>query len=318
MLLGVSPGTNFFPTEKEMPSSQRQLKHDEALRSLMPPFSGSSFGDFPGGYALNAKPKSITKKERGASKDITVYHAPDEQPAILHDGSKFLKGHTGSGGLTSSAFKVADAVLKPTGPKKRGTAFDRQAIPQTEFRRYYERGDLPTSIQHKSNGRVLCWKVEVEKLDYHHYLPIFFDGLRELEEPFRFIASQGCYDLLEKGGPKILPTIPQLIIPLKTALSTKNPEILVAVLKVMQKLVTSGELIGEALVPYYRQLLPVLNMYKTWNHNRGDGIEYSQRKRECIGDLVQETIHLLEQHGGEDAFINIKYMVPTYESCVLN
>jgi hypothetical protein len=23
-------------------------------------------------------------------------------------------------------------------------------------------------------------------------------------------------------------------------------------------------------------------------------------------------------HGGEDAFINIKYMVPTYESCVLN
>ena len=27
---------------------------------------------------------------------------------------------------------------------------------------------------------------------------------------------------------------------------------------------------------------------------------------------------LLEIHGGEDAFINIKYMIPTYESCVLN
>jgi hypothetical protein len=26
----------------------------------------------------------------------------------------------------------------------------------------------------------------------------------------------------------------------------------------------------------------------------------------------------LEQYGGEDAFINIKYMVPTYESCMLN
>jgi hypothetical protein len=37
-----------------------------------------------------------------------------------------------------------------------------------------------------------------------------------------------------------------------------------------------------------------------------------------IGDLIQETMELLEAHGGEDAFINIKYMIPTYESCVLN
>ena len=33
---------------------------------------------------------------------------------------------------------------------------------------------------------------------------------------------------------------------------------------------------------------------------------------------VQETLELFEANGGEDAFINIKYMVPTYESCVLN
>jgi len=26
----------------------------------------------------------------------------------------------------------------------------------------------------------------------------------------------------------------------------------------------------------------------------------------------------MESHGGEDAFINIKYMIPVYESCVLN
>ena len=33
----------------------------------------------------------------------------------------------------------------------------------------------------------LCLAVaaQVEKLDYHHYLPIFFDGLREKEDPFR-------------------------------------------------------------------------------------------------------------------------------------
>ena len=51
--------------------------------------------------------------------------------------------------------------------------------------------------------------------------------------------------------------------------------------------------------------------------NIGDMIDYSQQKRENIGDLIQETLEAFEQHGGEDAFINIKYMVPTYESCLL-
>ena len=27
-----------------------------------------------------------------------------------------------------------------------------------------------------------------EKLDYHHYVPIFFDGIREIDEPYRFLA----------------------------------------------------------------------------------------------------------------------------------
>ncbi len=50
----------------------------------------------------------------------------------------------------------------------------------------------------------------------------------------------------------------------------------------------------------------------------GDGIDYSQQKRENIGDLINETLEVFERHGGEDAFINIKYMIPTYESCMLN
>ena len=52
--------------------------------------------------------------------------------------------------------------------------------------------------------------------------------------------------------------------------------------------------------------------------NSGDGIDYSQQKRENIGDLIQETLEAFERTGGEDAFINIKYMVPTYESIVFN
>lgn len=58
--------------------------------------------------------------------------------------------------------------------------------------------------------------MDIDKLDYHHYLPIFVSGLREKEEPFRFLAVKGTFDLLEEGGSKILPVIPQLIIPIKS------------------------------------------------------------------------------------------------------
>jgi len=52
------------------------------------------------------------------------------------------------------------------------------------------------------------------------------------------------------------------------------------------------------------------------NKNLGDGIDYGQQQYDCLGELVSDTLSLFEQRGGEDAFINIKYMVPCYESCV--
>lgn len=58
--------------------------------------------------------------------------------------------------------------------------------------------------------------MEIEQLDYHHYLPLFFDGLRETEHPWEFFARQGVHDMLEHGTrDQILPVIPQLIIPIK-------------------------------------------------------------------------------------------------------
>lgn len=155
-------------------------------------------------------------------------------------------------------------------------------------------------------------------MDYHHYLPIFFEGIREKIDPYRFLAVQGVFDMLDKGGAKVLPVIPQLIIPIKTALNTRDIEIIAITLKILQALVTCSDTIGEALVPYYRQILPIMNLFKTKNFNLGDKIDYSQRKGNNLGDLIQQTLELFEMHGGEDAFINIKYMVPTYESCVLN
>ena len=170
----------------------------------------------------------------------------------------------------------------------------------------------------------MAWKVEIQKLDFHHYLPIFFDGLREVEQPYAFIAEQAVLDMLEAGAHKVLPVIPQLIIPIKTALNARDKEVIVRVLKILQALVNcdvavsgGAGLIGQALVPYYRQILPVLNIFVNNNENLGDSIDYSQRKRQNLGELITETLEQLEIHGGEDAFINIKYLVPTYQSVVI-
>ncbi len=56
---------------------------------------------------------------------------------------------------------------------------------------------------------------------------------------------------------------------------------------------------GEALVPYYRQLLPIFNLYRNFNKNLGDKIDYAQRKKKNLGDLIQETLEFMEINGGD-------------------
>lgn len=281
----------------------QNMLHKDGSKSLktqknkgyVPMGSHSLFGDFPPDYMPG--PKKMVKS------------------ATMPNGFGF------SGMNKQAAFSVTQNsrplhCTVPSAPPKAG-ALTKRVVKPTEFRRFYERCDLPIQIFHGAVGGKIAWKVEIEKLDYHHYLPIFFDGLREKEDPYRFLAVQGTYDMLEKGGSKILPVVPQLIIPVKTALNTRDPELMCTMMKVLQVLVLSGDMIGEALVPYYRQILPIFNIFKNSNQNLGDKMEYGQRKRLNIGDLIAETLEILETNGGEDAFINIKYMIPTYESCVL-
>jgi hypothetical protein len=76
-------------------------------------------------------------------------------------------------------------------------------------------------------------KVDIEKLDYHHYLPLFFSGLIETEEPYAFIAQQGLHDLLQKGGNRILPVVPQLILPIKRRWHTYFQRLLLLLITIL-------------------------------------------------------------------------------------
>jgi len=226
----------------------------------------------------------------------------------------FMTKGSGTGGMSVSLARRKER--KPIEPPKVG-AFERRPIVPSEFRRFYDRGDLPIQILHSGTANRISWKVNIEKLDMHHYLPIFMDGIREKEDPYRFLSVEGTHNILDRGGNKILPVVPQLIIPIKTALNTRDPEVLATTIKVLQKLVLSSDLVGEALVPYYRQILPTFNLFRNSSKNIGDSIDYSQRNRLNLGELIDETLEIFEMHGGEDAFINIKYMIPLYESCTL-
>ena len=76
------------------------------------------------------------------------------------------------------------------------------------------------------------------------------------------------------------------------ALNTRDTEIIAITLKILQALVTCSDTIGEALVPYYRQILPVFNLYKLSNLNIGDKIQYDQLKSLVLGDLIQQTLEM--------------------------
>lgn len=77
-----------------------------------------------------------------------------------------------------------------------------------------------------------------------------------------------------------------------------------------------GPTIGPALVPYYRQLLPMANLFRGVDVNQCDQMDFQGGNR--LGEVIDATLNILERTGGKDAYLNIKYMVPTYESCVLN
>lgn len=234
-----------------------------------------------------------------------------------------LAGRTVSTGCWGDGPKKS-GVFKKNLPKNlmdKSKTFEAAHHPATQFRRFYERSDLPIAVRHGTSPTI-DWKVEPERLDYIYLLPIFFDGLIEKENPYSFLAYKGLQDMLNAARGKepslICPAVPSLIIPLKKALNSRDIPTMCKAINTLQLMLRVEPRCGELLVPYYRQLLPAFNLYFRSTKNIGDAMDYSQRKRENVGELIAETLEILERSGGEDAFINIKYMIPAYESCMLN
>eukprot|EP00563_Minutocellus_polymorphus_P014659 CAMPEP_0181053060 /NCGR_PEP_ID=MMETSP1070-20121207/17912_1 /TAXON_ID=265543 /ORGANISM="Minutocellus polymorphus, Strain NH13" /LENGTH=315 /DNA_ID=CAMNT_0023132175 /DNA_START=158 /DNA_END=1106 /DNA_ORIENTATION=+ len=279
--------------------------------------SGIAIKDRPGGHgALPAKPVDVCAfsfdrvterrtpsaflksgtgtggKIASPPKDAPPPEFPDENVTPKKQGGRAAgRGGGAEGGVEGADTSAVDAAASSR--QIEFSAFvERPNPPNTEFRRFYERGDLPVQIDHGGVNNRIAWKIGIERLEYHHYLPIFFDGLREVEEPYAFLAERGIYDMMHVGkGRRVLPVLPQLIIPIKTALNTRNREVIVKTLKVLQALVRCDNAkndVGKALVPYYRQVLPIMNLFIRCP------IVQSEIGSPSLGALIQETLETLE------------------------
>jgi Parkin co-regulated protein len=180
----------------------------------------SPFGDFPSTHLKMEKyPKPVPKpvfEDSIAALAISnlcfLFLESLLKYFQISDKVEGKKVGTGGAACTMNARKTL-----PTPPQQISGAFSKRPIPVSEFRRFYDRGDLPVKVGHTGSINKLVWEKKVETLDYHHYLPIFFDGLREKMYPYNFLSLMGTFELLETGPEdKIFYCIPQLIIPIKS------------------------------------------------------------------------------------------------------
>eukprot|EP00967_Tisochrysis_lutea_P142451 scaffold263145_cov39-Tisochrysis_lutea.AAC.3 len=87
---------------------------------------------------------------------MTYVYKSDAAPA------EPLKAHSGSGGMTSSLSVSRKMEARPApAPPVCGAFKQRPNPPNTEFRRFYERGDLPIQIEHRGVHNRIGWKVRL-------------------------------------------------------------------------------------------------------------------------------------------------------------
>jgi hypothetical protein len=177
----------------------------------------SPFGDFPSGY-LPLR-----------TQDFTLVNIDSHQVAHSVNGASD-RGTKSKPFSKSSAF--SSLSKKTTDRPPVAGAFKSRKIAVSDFRLHYDRGDLPIHVEHEMGTKIKWMQKSFDNFNFQYYLPIFVDGIREKDDPYRFLSIHGTFDLLANVGDKIIKIIPQLILPIKAALNTRDTEVIVIALKV--------------------------------------------------------------------------------------
>lgn len=231
-------GTKHVINYEINPSSQ--LLFEEKLKQCINKFSGKSKDDLKSKYAPRNKHSPFGDFPEGylpqKTADFNLVNIESHQVANAVTNG-FNSKATVKGGKPFTKTIAFSSLKKPaTDTPPRAGAFNQRSIPVSDFRLHYDRGDLPILVQHE-RGTKIKWKdSKFDDFNFQLFLPIFIDGIREKTDPYRFLAIQGTFDLLKVVKDNIVKIIPQLILPLKAALNTRDVEIIAVALKVRKAL----------------------------------------------------------------------------------
>lgn len=154
-----------------------------------------------------------------------------------------------------------------------------------DFAAMAARGELPIALE-RDCARAE-WTADPESVDFGRTLPLMLHGLRASDLQLRAVAEQCALDLLEACPGRAADCVPQAIPAIKRVsgfrgrgrgrrhaptvthtncsppgcLNTRDPDVAVRAMRVLQELATCPGA-GPALRPFYRQLLPVLNIFQ--------------------------------------------------------
>lgn len=190
---------------------------------------------------------------------------------------------------------------------------------KTMFAIHCRNTGFPLAIQYMSPGVNLPfkWLKSIDSIDYEFILPILTDGLRDTYKPYRVCAMYSLWNLLENDiyGNRVLKALPKIVFPLRQTLNVRsnNWYVIVGGLKTLQNITKCGknDIVARGLIPYCQLLLTALRRYRhSYNVTTTDGINPNVVYN--IAALCNETLRMFECRGGPLAYVNIKYIIPSY------
>lgn len=187
--------------------------------------------------------------------------------------------------------------------------------PRTNFRRAYDVGSLPVALEHgwTARGLSIRWLVDIHKLSIPFYLPLFCNGLCEIRNPLQFLSSQGTLALVEVAGREVLPILKECIDGIRLAFYTKHPASITNACYVIQKMALCCHDVAEAIVKRFYRTLSLLSSFRSCKPKFRGEMDYCNT-RNVLGDIIEDTLHILDERSGPSGYYYLKLAIPSFES----
>ena len=255
----------------------------------------------------------------------TVYHAGKAQflPPTYAMNSRPRRCRAGSGAPSYSTRRPPDAISRPSIPPPVVGGLAPQPVPLPEnYIQAREEGSLPVRMAGPGSGGVpaVVWKTPPENVPVHTLLPLLIAGMRDETDVGRFVATQGACELMDVAARlgTLLPCLPGVVEPLRTALFTRQPHIICSALRFLMRLLKSDDNVGLALRPFYGKLLTPIAplLLRRASFPSGDELDRAADRAINPDDLAAAVLPILEMHGGPDAGVEIRRTIPSYRPIV--